>query len=132
MIAQIFKNINTYYVLVIVGLLIYIFLHKSVDNSAQITKDKLQYDSLTVTNQKKLDSISNYYEKRLDTLKLRIVDEDTKILQNNQLIKDLQDAYNKEVPIINSYDVDQLQLYFSNYNQQSDTTNSNKTPTNSH
>ena len=132
MIAQIFKNINTYYVLVIVGLLIYIFLHKSVDNSAQITKVKLQYDSLTVTNQKKLDSISNYYEKRLDTLKLRIVDEDTKILQNNQLIKDLQDAYNKEVPIINSYDVDQLQLYFSNYNQQSDTTNSNKTPTNSH
>lgn len=122
MISNLIKNINTYYVIVILGLFVYIFLHKSSSGTdPKIAIDTHKYDSLQVVNQHKLDSISSFYVKKIDTINKRIDTANIVIAQNNQLIKSLQDAYNKEVPVINSYDVDALRVYFSNYKQQSDT-----------
>lgn len=121
MITNLIKNVNTYYVIVILGLLVYIFLHKSSTIDTKIVVDKQKYDSLQVVNQHKLDSISSFYNKKIDTINKRIDDANVVIIKNNQLIKSLQDAYNKEVPVINSYDVDALRVYFTNYKQQSDT-----------
>lgn len=117
------KNPITYMFLIIVGLILYIMFRPTTStNDVKIAADERKYDSLNVVDSHKMDSITSYYSKKMDSFSTKIVQDEAQITKTNQLIKSLQDAYNKEVPVINSFDVDALQLYFSNYRQQSDTT----------
>ena len=119
----ILKNPSTYYFLIIIGLIAYIFLRPTTSpNDAKIAADERKYDSLQVIDQRKLDSVKSYYNDKIDSVNIKILDAQNQILENNLLIKSLKDAYIKEIPVINSYDVDALRVYFSNYKQQSDTT----------
>ena len=121
--TAILKNPTTYMFLIIVGLVLYIMFRPNTSvNDVKIAADERKYDSLNVVDSHKRDSIASYYSKKMDSFNIQIKQDEVQISQNNQLIKSLQDAYNKEVPVINSFDVDALQLYFSNYRQQSDTT----------
>jgi hypothetical protein len=125
--SSIFKNPVTYLIIVILGLVLYIFLRPtSSSNDAKITADERKYDSLQSVDTHKLDSVTSFYDKKMDTINTKIAAANNQIAQNNQLLKSLQDAYNKEVPVIDSYDVDALRLYFSNYRQQSPDTTNNK------
>jgi hypothetical protein len=114
------KNPITYLFLIIAGLVIYIMIRPTSSNSdVKIISDERKYDSLQVVNTKKMDSLATYYDKKIDSIKILIGQYSGQISQNNQAIKSVQDAYNKKVPVINSYDVDSLNSYFSNYQQQS-------------
>lgn len=124
--TNIFKNANTYFILIILGLMGYIYFSRPTSsNDIKIAADEMKYDSLQAVDTHKLDSITSFYDKKMDTINSKISAANAQIVQNNQLIKSLQDAYNKEVPVINSYDVDALRVYFTNYQQQSDTSTNN-------
>jgi len=118
--AAILKNPVTYLILIILGLVLYIMFRPNTSTSdVKIAADERKYDSLQVVNVKKMDSMTTYYDKKIDSLKILISQYTGQISQNNQVIKSVQDAYNKKVPVINSFDVDSLHSYFSNYQQQS-------------
>ncbi len=95
--TNIFKNANTYFILIILGLIAYIYFHNSsVTNDSKITADEKKYDSLAVVDAHKLDSITSFYNQKIDTINTKISVANAQIVQTNQLIKSLQDAYNKE------------------------------------
>jgi len=113
LLSKIFSSRDTYYVIIIALLVLYIFWPRKT-NSNEINKDNQIIQNM--------QQDINYLKKRIDSIAPQLVDlknkKDTlaiKIKKNDDNIKVIQQTAKKTDSIIKSLTPDQLQQYLSNY-----------------
>ena len=108
-------NVVVIVAVVITAIIVYIDHRKGNNGNIDYKKEQ---DSLSAVIKKELDSLLPL-SKKIDSLQNSEIVINNKIDSNEQKVVYIYEKYDSIIPVINSYDVQQLTQYFANYQTQS-------------